>query len=465
MENKLNEECGVLGYYDFDGADTARLLHAGLYALQHRGLQSCGIVTNDDARLHQIKDNGTAAEVFNEKNLDSLTGTIGVAHVRYAPGGDIPENAQPLVSRYCKGSITLAHNGNIINARELREELEAGGAIFQSTNDTEVILHLIAIARTRTPSVEQAMLRVMERIEGAYSMVLMSPRKLMAIRDPQGFRPLCIGRRGKSWVFASESCALAAMGAEFVRDVRPGELALVDRDGNLVSFDVHCGKCKPSLCAFEHFYFARPDSVLDGVPVYDTRIKAGRLLAEAHPANADLVIGVPDTGTFFALGYSYASGIPYGVGLMHNAYALRVFPQNAQSARETSLGLKMNVIRSAVEGKRIVVVDDSIVRGATAARIVKLIRSGGAKEVHVRIACPPFLYPCYYGTDIPARKDLPAVRYTTDEIRGKIGADSLGFLPVDCLPRLGLTADNSCHGCFTGNYPLRVPAEKDDGNR
>lgn len=456
MNGKLNEECGVLGLYDFEGENVAHLLHAGLYALQHRGQQSCGIVTNDDAHLHQIKDNGTVAEVFNEKNLATLTGTIGVAHARYAPGGDIPENAQPLVSRYCKGSITLAHNGNIINVRELREELEAGGAIFQSTNDTEVIMHLIAIARTKLPSVEAAMLSVMNRIEGAYSMVLMSPRKLMAIRDPQGFRPLCIGKRGKSWIFASESCALAAMGARFVRDVKPGELVLADRDGNLVSFTEHCGKCKPSICAFEYFYFARPDSVVDGIPVCEARVKAGRLLARSHPADADIVIGVPDSGTFFALGYSYESGIPYGVGLISNSYALRFFPQKKDEERALSLSVKMSAVRSAVENKRVVVVDDSIVRGATAARIVKLIREGGAKEVHVRIACPPFLFPCYYGTDIPAKKELPAVRYTVDEIKNKIGADSLGYLPVEMLPEIGLTKDNSCYGCFTGEYPVRV---------
>ncbi len=456
MNGKLNEECGVLGIYDFEGENVAHLLHAGLYALQHRGQQSCGIVTNDDAHLHQIKDTGTVAEVFNEKNLATLTGTIGVAHARYAPGGDIPENAQPLVSRYCKGSITLAHNGNIINVRELREELEAGGAIFQSTNDTEVIMHLIAIARTKLPSVEAAMLSVMKRIEGAYSMILMSPRKLMAIRDPQGFRPLCIGKRGKSWIFASESCALAAMGAEFVRDVKPGELVLVDRDGNLVSFTEHCGKCKPSICSFEYFYFARPDSVIDGIPVCEARIKAGRLLARSHPSDADIVIGVPDSGTFFALGYSYESGIPYGVGLISNSYALRFFPQKKDDERALSLSVKMNVIRSVVENKRVVVVDDSIVRGATATRIVKLIREGGAKEVHVRIACPPFLFPCYYGTDIPAKKELPAVRYTVDEIKNKIGADSLGYLPVEKLSEIGLSKDCSCHGCFTGDYPVRI---------
>lgn len=454
--NKINEECGVLGFYDFDGHDVAHLLHIGLYALQHRGQQSCGIVTNDDGHLHQVKDNGLVSEVFTERNLRELTGTIGVGHARYAPAGDIPENAQPLVSRYCKGSLTLAHNGNIVNARELRAELESGGAIFQSTNDTEVIMHLIAIARTKTHSVEAAMLQVMDRLEGAYSMVLMSPRKLMAIRDPQGFRPLVIGKKDNSWVFASESCALAAMKAEFVRDVRPGELVLIDKDGKLTSFDSHCGRCKPSLCAFEHFYFARPDSVLDGVPVFETRIKAGRLLARSHPATADLVIGVPDTGTHFALGYSYESGIPFGVGLIRNGFAGRLFSQHSESAKETALGIKLNVIRSAVEGKRVVVVDDSIVRGQTAASIVRLIREGGAKEVHVRIACPPFLFPCYYGTDIPPKKELPAVRYTVDEINKKIGADSLGFLPVERLPELGLTEDNSCTGCFTGDYPLRI---------
>lgn len=451
----LHEECGVLGIYDLDGRNAAPMLQTGLYALQHRGQQSCGIVTNDDGRLRQIKNNGLVREVFHAKELETLTGNIGVGHVRYTRTEDIPENAQPLVSRYCKGSLTLAHNGSIINVKELREELEGGGAIFQSTNDTEVIMHLIAIARTRAPSVEQAMLKVMTRIEGAYSMVLMSPRKLLAVRDPQGFRPLCIGKKGNAYIFASESCVFKSLQAEYVRDVAPGELVLVDRDGKLQSFTDFCGKT-PSLCAFEYFYFARPDSVLDGKSVFETRIQAGRLLCKAHPAEADIVIGMPESGPHFALGYAYESGIPYGEGLIRNRYAGRIFLSGSESEKENKLNIKLSVIDSAVRGKRVVIVDDSVVSGTTAAGIVKMVRACGAKEIHLRIACPLFLFPCYYGAEVPPKKELPGIRYSMDELTKKLGADSVGFLPVESLAALGI-ADKNCTACFTGNYPVRGP--------
>lgn len=450
----LHEECGVLGVYDFDGNNVATMLQSGLYALQHRGQVSCGIVTNDDGRLHQVKDNGLVSEVFDDKNLATLTGTIGVGHVRYSHDDDLPENAQPLVSRYCKGSITLAHNGSIINVKSLREELENGGAIFQSTNDTEVIMHLIAIARTRNRSVEKAMLEVMNRIEGAYSMVLMSPRKLLGIRDPQGFRPLCIGKKGNSYILASESCVFKTLHAEFVREVRPGEVVLIDRDGELQSFTEHCGK-NPSLCAYEHIYFARPDTVLDGRSVYETRIHAGKLLAEEHPAEADVVVGVPESGPHFALGYSYFSGIPYCEALICNRFAGRIYSEESLSRKEAALNIKLSLIESAVKDKRVVVVDDSIVSGVTAAAIIKMIREAGAREVHLRIACPLFLFPCHFGTDIPPKKDLLGVRYTHDQIGKKLGADSIGFLSVEKLAELGLTPDKHCTACFTGEYPVR----------
>ncbi|MCI8434658.1 MAG: amidophosphoribosyltransferase [Clostridia bacterium] len=451
----LHEECGVLGIYDFDGSHVAGMLQTGLYALQHRGQVSCGIVTNDDGRLHQVKDNGLVSEVFTEKNTATLTGNIGVGHVRYSRADDLPENAQPLVSRYCKGSLTLAHNGSILNVKELREELENGGAIFQSTNDTEVIMHLIAIARTRVRSVEQAMLTVMKRIEGAYSMVLMSPRKLLGVRDPQGFRPLAIGKKGNSYILASESCVFKSLHAEFVRDVRPGEVVLIDRDGKLQSFTDFCGKT-PSLCAFEYFYFARPDSMVDGQSVYQTRIHAGRLLAQQHPAEADVVVGVPESGPHFALGYSYESGIPYVEALIRNRYAGRVFSEESESRKEATLNIKLSVIESAVRDKRVVVVDDSVVSGTTAAAIVKMIRAAGAREVHLRIACPPFLFPCYFGTEIPPKKDLLGVKYTPAQIGKRLGADSIGFLPVEKLAELGLTKDKNCTACFTGEYPVQM---------
>ena len=453
---KLNEECGVLGLYDFDGLNVAHMLYTGLFALQHRGQQSCGIVTNDDGHLHQVKDKGLVSEVFDEQILSTMTGNIGVAHVRYAKEGDqLKENAQPLVSRYCKGSLTLAHNGSIINAKQLREQLENGGAIFQSTNEIEVIMHLIAIARTTSHSIEQAVLRVMEQIEGAYSMVLMSPRKLLGIRDPQGFRPLCIGKLGNSYVLASESVALDVLRAEFVRDVEPGEVVLIEQGGKLTSFKNFCGK-KPSLCVFEYVYFARPDSVIDGVSVYQARVETGKQLALAHPVEADMVIGVPDSGTSFAHGYAQASGIPFGDGLVRNRYTGRTFIKQTQAEREMAVSIKLNVLKSNVKGKRIIMVDDSIVRGTTSANLIKMLKDAGAKEVHMRVASPPFLWPCYYGTDIPSKKELLAVKYTVDEICKKLGADSIGYLPLEALEKIGLRKDfGYCDACFTGNYPVR----------
>lgn len=457
--DKAHEECGVMGFYDVDGYNVAHELYHGLYALQHRGQESCGIVTNDDSRLHQIKDKGQVSEVFNEHNLETLTGNIGVGHVRYARANEPRENAQPLVSRYCKGSLTLAHNGNIINVKQLREELENNGAIFQTTNDTEVIMHLIAIARTKCKSVEDAVLSVMPKLEGAYSMVLMSPRKLMGIRDPQGFRPLCLGKKGNSYVLASETCALDTMRAQYVRDVEPGEIVLIE-GSKITSIRDFCGKKKPSLCVFEYIYFARPDSVIDGVAVYDTRIQTGKLLAKASPVKADLVMGVPDSGLNFAQGYALGSGIPYGEGLIRNRYTGRTFIKHSQAEREAAVNIKLNVLASAVKGKRVVMVDDSIVRGTTCANIIKMLKDKGALEVHLRIASPPFLWPCYFGTDIPSKKELIAVKYTVEEIRKKVGADSLAYLPVEALKDIGVRKDfGYCNACFTGDYPVQVLEE------
>lgn len=455
FSDKLHEECGVLGFYDNNEFDTARMLYYGMFALQHRGQESCGIVTNQDSKLFQIKDVGLVGEVFNDTNLDTLKGGIGVAHVRYAMRSEMRENAQPIVSRYCKGSITLAHNGNIINAKSLRDELETRGAIFQSTNDTEVVMHLIAIARTQTHSVEDAMLKVMGQIEGAYSMVLMSPRKLLGIRDPQGFRPLCIGKVKDSYVLASETVALDVMRAEFVRNVEPGEIVMIDKNG-LHSFKNNCGK-KPSLCIFEYIYFARPDSIIDGVSVYKTRMQIGALLAKSHPVDADFVMGVPDSGLHFAQGYSKQSKIPFGDGLIKNRYCGRTFIKQTQKERELAVNLKLNVLKSNIEGKRIVMIDDSIVRGTTTANLVKLLKENGAKEVHIRIGSPPFLWPCYFGTDIPSKKELIANKYSIPEMCKKIGADSLGFLSTDDLKNLGLREDfGYCDACFSGNYSVKV---------
>ncbi len=454
--DKLHEECGVLGFYDNDGNNVAQLLHNGLYALQHRGQQSCGIVTNDDGIIHRVCNKGLVSEVFDEVTLSTLVGTIGVAHVRYAKEGDTAkENSQPLVSRYCKGTITLAHNGSIINAPQLREELENKGSLFQSNSEAELIMHMIAIARTQTKSIEDAVLKIYESIEGAFSIVVMSPRKLIGARDRNGFRPLCIGKKENSYVLASESVALDVMGARFVRDVRPGEVVLIDEHG-ITSLDKNCG-VKPSLCVFEYVYFARPDSVIDGVSVYKTRIATGRELAKALPVKADMVIGVPDSGTNFAQGYAIESGIPFGEGLIKNRYTGRTFIKQTQEARELAVKIKLNVLKASIEGKRIVMVDDSIVRGTTSANLIKLLKENGAKEVHLRVASPKFLWPCYFGTDIPSKKDLIAVKYSTEEIRQKLGADSLAFLPVESLKKIGLRDDfGYCEACFTGEYPVRI---------
>ena len=458
--DKVHEECGVLGFYDVDGHSVAHEIYHGLFALQHRGQESCGIATNDDGHINQVKDKGQVSEVFNKQNLDSLTGNIGVGHVRYARGSEPRENAQPLVSRYCKGSLTLAHNGSITNADALREELESRGAVFQSTNDTEVIMHLIAIARTTSHSVEAAALAVMDKLEGAYSMVLMSPRKLMGIRDPQGFHPLCIGKKGKSYILASESCALDTMRAKFIRDVEPGEIVLIE--GEKVTSIKHgsYGK-KPSLCVFEYMYFARPDSVIDGISVYDTRIKVGKLLAHAAPVDADFVMGVPDSGLNFAQGYAMESGIPYGEGLIRNRYTGRTFIKHTQAEREAAVSIKLNALASAVNGKKVIMVDDSIVRGTTCANIIKMLKDKGAKEVHLRIASPPFLFPCYFGTDIPSKKELIADRCSVEEIRALVGADSLAYLPVERMNDIGLRKDfGYCSACLTGKYPVKVPEAK-----
>lgn len=465
MADNLHEECGVFGVYDNgDGLDVSRLTYYGLYALQHRGQESCGIAVNnrsDDGNIQiiQYKDMGLVQEVFNELVLKELNGFAAVGHVRYTTAGaSRRENAQPLVSRYQKGSFALAHNGNLVDIDRLRKNLEEQGAIFQTTNDSEIIAQLMAKERIRTGSMPLAMQKVMGEISGAYSLVIMTPHRMIAARDPQGFRPLCIGKIKNSWVFASETCALDAVGAEYVRDVDPGEIVVADNDG-LHSYTEMCGN-KSSLCIFEYIYFARPDSVIDGQSVHRARLNAGRFLAKESPADADVVIGVPDSGLDAALGYSYESGIPYGVGFIKNRYIGRTFIQPTQAEREAALRIKLNAMREAVAGKRVIMVDDSIVRGTTCGRIVKLLRDAGAKEVHVRISSPPFLNPCYFGTDIDNRKNLIACRMSFEETQKKIGCDSLAYLSIDAMHKLvpGCRLGH-CDACFTGNYPVYVPEE------
>ena len=405
QDDGLHEECGVFGMYDFDGHDVARTIYYGLFALQHRGQESCGIAVSDTegpkGKVLSSKGMGLVNEVFTQEDLDKLKGNIGVGHVRYSTAGaSTRENAQPLVLNYIKGTLALAHNGNLVNAPELRRELAHDGAIFQTTIDSEVIAYHIARERVKTSSAEEAVQNAMKKLVGSYSLIVMSPRKLIGARDPFGFRPLCIGKRDNAYVLASESCALDTIGAEFVRDVEPGEMVVISPEKGIESHRELCQK-EHGRCVFEYIYFARPDSVIDGMSVYQSRIIAGRCLAKDSPVDADLVVGVPESGNAAALGYSLESGIPYGTAFVKNGYVGRTFIKPKQSQRESSVRVKLNVLKDAVAGKRVIMIDDSIVRGTTSDRIVSMLKEAGAKEVHVRISSPPFLYPCYFGTDVP----------------------------------------------------------------
>ena len=462
--SQLHEECGVFGLYTHEPEAAAIHTYHALYALQHRGQESAGIAINDDGVISSHKDVGLVSEVFPPDVLQNLgSGTITVGHVRYATTGNKSRtNAQPLVINHVKGSMVLAHNGNLTNAAELREKLELSGAIFHTTSDTEVIAYTITAQRLTAPSIEEAVDAAMDIIQGAYSLVLMSSTKLIAARDPNGFRPLCIGTmEDGGYVFASESCALDAIGAHFLRDVEPGEIVIADGNG-LRSIRTHCNGRKSSLCVFEYIYFARPDSVIDGASVHEARLRAGAFLALEHPVQADIVIGVPDSGLDAAMGYARQSGIPYGIGFIKNKYIARTFIAPGQKSREDKVRIKLNPIASVVKGKRVVMIDDSIVRGTTSQRIVKLLRDAGAKEVHVRVSAPPFLHPCYFGTDIDSRDHLIACNHTTEEIAEIIGADSLGYLSVDSVHKLAVGCGCTfCDGCFTGNYPVAVPETRE----
>ncbi len=460
----LHEECGIFGIASDESLEisAAHEAYTALFALQHRGQEAAGIAVNKNGVIRCHKDVGLVSQVFSQEVLDSLPGSMAIGHVRYSTTGrQSRENAQPIAITHIKGNLAVAHNGNIVNAGELRRRIELNGGIFRSSSDSEVLVYTIVGERIKCGSIEEAVQRSMDLIEGAYSLVVMSPRKLIAARDPHGFRPLCIGKRDGCYIFVSETCALDALGAEFVRDVEPGEVCVVE-NGDLRSLKGKTGG-KTSFCVFEYIYFARPDSVIDGASVELARQEAGRYLALEHPVDADVVIGVPDSGIPAAIGYAKASGIPYGVGLIKNRYIARTFIQPGQDRRERSVRLKLNALRTAVEGKRVIMVDDSIVRGTTCARLVKLLRDAGAAEIHMRVSAPPFRHPCFFGTDIPERTQLLAHGRTVEEMRGIIGVDTLGFLSVDAVRkiakgcRLGL-----CDACFSGNYPVKVPekAEK-----
>ena len=457
----LGEECGVFGAYDVDGHDVAASVYYGLFALQHRGQESCGIAVTDTYGKRNVlskKGLGHVDDVFDEEGLSELKGNLGVGHVRYSTAGATRvENAMPLVINYVKGTLAIAHNGNLVNAIELREELSQTGAIFQTTIDSEVIAYHIARERIKTKTAEQAVVNAMKKIKGAYALVVSSPRKLIGARDPYGFKPLCIGKRDNAYILASETCALDTIDAEFVRDVEPGDV-VIDKDGIKSDKSLCLKPEEQARCVFEYIYFARPDSNFDGTSVYHSRIMAGKFLAMDSPVDADIVVGVPESGNVAAMGYAMQSGIPYGTAFVKNAYVGRTFIKPQQKSRESSVRVKLNVLKEAVNGKRVVMIDDSIVRGTTSDRIVQMLKDAGATEVHVRISSPPFISECYFGTDVPNKEQLIAHNRTIEDIRQVIGSDSLAYLSIDRLIELS-GGKAICKGCFTGEYPMEPPTE------
>lgn len=455
-DDKLHEECGVFGIFTPDNKDAKHSLYYGLCALQHRGQESAGMALCDTdgpmGNIYHHKGMGLVSEVFHKETLDTLTGNIGIGHVRYSTTGQsCIENAQPLILNYLKGTLALVHNGNIKNASVLRDTLQKEGAIFRGTTDSEVIAYLIAKERTKCGTIEEAVTKVAGFLKGGYALIVMSPRKIIGIRDPLGLKPLCLGRRGKEYILSSESCALNAIDAEFVRDIEPGEIISITKDG--ISSDRSLCQCKHAHCIFEYIYFARLDSCMDGISVYNSRIKAGRLLAQSYPVDADLVVGVPDSGLTAAVGYSQESGIPFGLAFYKNSYVGRTFIKPTQKERESAVHMKLSVLPEVVRGKRLVLIDDSIVRGTTIAGLITLLKKAGAVSVHVRISSPPFLYPCYYGTDVPSNKELIAADNSPEEIARRIGADSLGYMKLEDLSAM---SDNLplCRACFDNQYPI-----------
>lgn len=459
--SEIKEACGVFGIYDLEGENIAPSVYYGLTSLQHRGQEACGLAvskTNGERQNIQFhKDLGLVSEVLKEDTIRKMEGDIGIGHVRYSTtGASVAENAQPLVLSYIKGTLALAHNGNLINTDALKWELIQNGAVFHTTTDSEVIAFHIARERVHSQSVEEAVLRTARKLKGAYGLVIMSPRKLIGVRDPYGLKPLCLGKREHAYVLASESCALKAAGAEFIRDLAPGEILTITKEGLHSDRSLALKEEKPAHCVFEYIYFARLDSTLDGVSVYDARIRGGKALARSYPVEADLVAGVPDSGLMAAKGYAEESGIPFGFVFYKNSYIGRTFIKPTQKERESSVQLKLSVLEASVKNKRIVLVDDSIVRGTTMAHLIRMLKDAGAREVHVRISSPPFLYPCYFGTDVPSNDQLIASKHSTEEIRKLIGADSLGYMKLSCLEEM---AGNLplCKACFDGRYPMKLP--------
>lgn len=462
MFDNLHEECGVFGIFENRTTHVTNSTYLALFALQHRGQESCGIAVNDDGVFRSYHGDGLVPDVFTQRQLDKLgTGNMAIGHVRYSTtGAKNFVNAQPLTIRHIKGNLSLAHNGNLVNSLDLRKEFELKGAIYHSTSDTESIAYSIVSERLKRKTTEEAIEKIMPSLKGAYSCIVMTATKLIAFRDPNGFRPLCLGKTvDGAYVVASETCALDTVNAKFVRDIRPGEIVVISTAG-IKSIDTHCTS-KGSLCVFEYIYFARPDSVIEGVSVHHARMRAGAFLAKEHPVDADIVIGVPDSGLDAAMGYAQESGIAYGVGFIKNRYIGRSFIQPTQGQREDAVRIKLNVLKENIKGKRVIMIDDSIVRGTTCARIVGILREAGAKEVHMRVSSPPFKHPCYFGTDVDNKENLIACQFdTTKEIAQKIGVDTLGYLSVESTNKLAVEADcGFCSGCFTGKYPVGTPKE------
>lgn len=455
LKDKFRDECGVFGIYGH--ADAARLTYLGLYALQHRGQESCGITASNGAELRLERAMGHVADAFDQSTLDRLPGASAIGHVRYSTAGEVSiREAQPFLVTCQHGQIAICHNGNLPFAREERHKLEKEGAIFSATSDTEVILH--GVARSKASSVREAIPEVLRDTEGAFSMLFLTPKELIAIRDPRGFRPLALGRLGDAWVVASETCAFDLIDAQYVRDVEPGEMLVIDQDGLRSSHPLP--KQQASMCLFEHVYFARPDSLIFSHSVNESRHRMGAQLAIEQPADADVVVPVPDSGTVAAIGYSAQSGVSFRFGLVRNHYVGRTFIEPRQSIRSFGVRIKLNPVRELIAGRRVVLIDDSIVRGTTSKKIVRMVREAGAREVHMRISCPPTISPCYYGIDTPNKADLIAAQMSIEEIRKFIEADSLGYLSLEgMVEAIGISRDSSCVACWTEQYPTRITSE------
>ena len=456
MLDKFKDECGVFGI--FGNPEAANLTYLGLYALQHRGQESAGIATSDGERMRVSRTMGQVADAFTGNVLEGLPGHLAIGHTRYSTAGESKlQNAQPMLIDCAHGQIAIAHNGNLVNARELRDELVRNGSIFQTSSDTEVVLHLYA--RSKAPTVEEALVESVTQISGAFSLVLLTKNRLIAARDPHGFRPLALGKLGDAWIVCSETCALDLIGASYVRDIDPGEVLIIS-DGGLRSVRPF-PKAPLAHCVFEHVYFARPDSYVFGRSVNEVRTDLGRLLAREAPVDADVVVPIPDSGVCAAIGYAEEARLPMRMGLIRNHYVGRTFIQPQQSIRHFSVRVKLNPVRSILEGRRVVLLDDSIVRGTTSRKIVRMVRAAGAREVHLRISCPPTISPCFYGVDTPSRTELIAATHTQDEIRKYVEADSLSYLSLDGLKAaVGSEQNSYCTSCYTGVYPVAFPRDE-----